>query len=78
MARGTSQTCSYRSQELYFQKFQKVKEAMRDFEDGQGLLYGEEPVHLDHDLVGLILATFEFLQRELGAAKEERQAAWDR
>ncbi len=78
MARGTSQACSYRSQELYFQKSQKVKEAMRDYEDGQGLLYQEAPVHLDRDLVGPLLATFVHLQRELRMAREEWQTAWDR
>ncbi len=50
---------------------------MRDYEDGQGLLYQEQPVHLDRDLVGPMLATFVHLQRELRAVREERQAAWD-
>ncbi len=77
MARGTSQACSYRSQELYFQQSQKLKEAMRDFEDAQGPLCQEQPVHLDSDLVGPMLATFVHLQRELRTAREERQAAWD-
>ena len=51
---------------------------MRDYEDGQGLLYQEQPVHLDRDLVGPMLATFVHLQRELRTARVERQAAWDR
>ncbi len=77
MARGTSQACSYRSQELYFQQSQKLKETMRDYEDAQGLLYQEQPVHLDSDLVGPMLATFVHLQRKLRTAREEKQAAWD-
>ncbi len=78
MARGTSQACSYRSQELYFQEFQKVKETLRNYEDGQILQYREGPVYLDHDLVGPILATFVHYQRELSTAREKRQMAWDR
>ncbi len=78
MARGTSQACSYHSQELYFQEFKKVKATLRKYEDGQGLQYHEKPVHLDRDLVGPILSTFVHHQRELSAAREERQTAWDR
>ena len=78
MARGTSQACSYRSQELYFQNFQVVKETIRGYEDAQGLQYHEKPVHLDRDLVGPILATFAHHQRELRVARDERQVAWDR
>ncbi len=77
MARGTSQACSYRSQELYFQVIQVVKETIRKYEEEQGLQYRENPVHLDRDLVGPILATFEHYQRELRTAREERQTAWD-
>ena len=50
---------------------------MRDYEDAQGLLYQEQPVHLDSDLIGPMLATFVHLQRELSTALEERQMAWD-
>ncbi len=55
-----------------------VKETLRKYEDAQGLQYNERPVHLDRNLVGLILATFAHQQRELSAARDERQAAWDR
>ncbi len=78
MARGTSQACSYRSQELYFQIIQVVKETIRKYEEEQGLQYHENPVHLDRDLVGPILATFAHHQRELRATRDERQTAWDR
>ncbi len=78
MARGTNQACSYRSQELYFQVIQVVKETIRKHEEEQGLQYHENPVHLDRDLVGLIIATFAHHQRELHAAREQRQTAWDR
>ncbi len=65
MVQGTSQACSYRSQELYFQIIQVVKETIRRYEEGQGLQYRENPVHLDRALVGLILATFDYHQKEL-------------
>ncbi len=55
MAQGTSQACSYRSQELYFQIIQVVKETIRRYEEEQGLRYHENPVHLDRALVELIL-----------------------
>ncbi len=47
MARGTSQGCSYRSQGLYFQVIQVVKETIKKYEEEQGLQYREDPVHLD-------------------------------
>ena len=78
MARGASQACSYRSQELYFQVIQVVKETIRKYEEEQELQYRENPVHLDRDLMGPILATFEHYQREPRAAREARQMAWDR
>ncbi len=78
VARGTSQACSYRSQESYFQNFQVVKEALRKYEDAQGLQYREKPVHLDRALVRPILATFAHYQRELSTVKEDRQTPWDR
>ncbi len=76
MARGTSQACSYRSQE--FQNIQVVKETIQRYEDAQGLQYHKKPVHMDCDLMGPILATFVHHQRELRVARDERQAAWDR
>ncbi len=77
MARGTSQACSYRSQESYFQNIQVVKETIQRYEDAQGLQYHERPVHLDRDLVGPITATFAHHQRELHVARDERQVVWD-
>ncbi len=58
MARGTSQACSHRSQELYFRMVQMLKETVKDYEDEQGIQYGENAVHLDRDLVGPVIATF--------------------
>ncbi len=58
LAQGTSQACSHRSQELYFRMIQMIKETVKDYEDEQGVQYGENAVHLDRDLVGTILATF--------------------
>ena len=78
LVRGTSQACSYRSQELYFQMIQVFKETIQDYEDEQGVQYGENAVHLDRDLVGTILATFVHLKRELQVARDSRQQAWDR
>ncbi len=72
VARGTSQACSYRSQELYFRTIQVVKGTIQRHKDEQGLQYHEKPVHLDHAIVGLILATFIHHQRELRAAKDAR------
>ena len=78
MARGTSQACSHRSQELYFRMIQTLKETIKAYEDEQGVQYGENAVHLDRDLVGPILATFVHLQRELQVTRDSRQQAWDR
>ncbi len=78
VARGTSQACSYRSQELYFQVIQVVKETIKKYKEEQGLQYRENSVHLDCDLVGPIIATFAHHQRELRAVRESRQTAWDR
>ncbi len=78
LARGTSQACSHRSQELYFRMIQTVKETIKGYEDEQGVQYCENTVHLDRDLVGTILATFVHLQRELQVARNSRQQAWDR
>ncbi len=77
MARGTSQACSYRSQELYFRMVQALKEAVKDYEDEQGVQYGENAVHLDRDLVGPVLATFAHLQREHRVTGDSRQLARD-
>ncbi len=52
VARGTSQACSYRSQESYFQTIQVVKETIQRYEDAQGLQYHEKPVHLDCTIMG--------------------------
>ncbi len=78
MAQGTSQGCSYCSQGLYFQVIQVVKETIKKYQEEQGLQYRENPVHLDCDLVGPIIATFAHHQRELCTARDERHAAWDR
>ncbi len=78
MARGTSQACSYRSQELYFRVIQVAKETIKNYEEEQGLQYQENHVHLDRDLVGPLIATFAHLQSELHAVRESRQMAWDR
>ena len=78
MARGTSQACSHRSQELYFRVIQVVKEAIKNYKDEQGLQYGENAVHLDRGLVGPLIATFARLQRELQVVREQQQVARDR
>ncbi len=78
VARGTSQACSYRNQELYFQVIQVVKETIKNYEEEQGLQYRENLVHLDRVLTGPIIATFAHHKRELRAVRESRQAAWDR
>ncbi len=51
-----------------------VKETIQRYEDEQGLQYCEKPVDLDSAIVGLIIATIAYLQRELHVAKEARQA----
>ncbi len=78
MARGSSQACSHRSQELYFRMIQVVKETIKNYEDEQGLQYGKNAINLDRDLVGPLITTFVHLQRELQVARESRQTAWDR
>ncbi len=78
VARGTSQACSYHSQESYFRIIQVVKETIQRYEDEQGLEYHEKPVHLDCAIVGPILATFVHHQRELRVAEDAWQAARDR
>ncbi len=78
MARGTSQACSHRSQELYFRVIQVFKETIKNYEDEQGHQYGENAVHLHRYLVGPLIATFVHLQRDLQVARESRQMAWDR
>ena len=55
-----------------------MKETVKDYEDQQGVQYGENAVHLDQDLVGPLIATFVHLQRELQVARDSRQLAWDR
>ena len=78
LARGTSQACSHRSQELYFRVIQVVKETIKNYEDEQGVQYGENAVHLDCALVGPLIVTFAHLQRELQVVRDSRQLAWDR
>ncbi len=78
VARGTSQACSYRSQDLYFQTIQVAKETIKNYEEEQGLQHQENHVHLDRDLVGPLIATFAHHQRELRVVREWRQTAWDR
>ncbi len=78
LVRGTSQACSHRSQELYFRGIQVVKEALKNYEDEQGLKYSKNAVHLDRALVGPLIATFAHLQREQQVVRESRQTAWDR
>ncbi len=77
LAEGTSQACSYRSQESYFRNIQAVKETIQRYEHEQGIQYREKPVHWDSAIVGPIIATVAYLQRALHAAKEGRQAARD-
>ncbi len=72
VARGTSQACSYRSQELYFQVIQVVKETIKKYEEEQGIQYHENRVHLDRALVGPIIATFAHHQRELRTVRESQ------
>ncbi len=78
MARGTSQACSYCSQELYFRIIQVAKETIKNYEEEQGLQHQENHVHLDRDLVGPLIATFAHFQKELQTVREQRQAARDR
>ncbi len=78
LVRGTSQACSYRSQELYFRMMQVFKETIQDYDDEQGVQYGENAVHLDRDIVGTLLAAFVHLQRELQIARDSQQQARDR
>ncbi len=78
MARGTSQACSHRSQELYFLMIQVFKETIKNYEDEQGIQYSENAINMDRDLVGPLIATFVHLQRELQVSRDSRQLAWDR
>ncbi len=55
-----------------------VKEAIKNYEDEQGLQYSENAVHLYRALVGPLIATFAHLQRELQVVRELRQMGWDR
>ncbi len=57
LAEGTSQACSYQSQESYFRNSQLFKEAMQRYENEQGLQYHDKPVHLDSEIAGLMIAT---------------------
>ncbi len=70
LVKGTSQACSYRSQESYFRHSQLFKETMQSYENEQGFLYHDRPVHLDSDIAGLIMATVAHLQWELREAKD--------
>ncbi len=78
IARGTSQACSYRSQEMYFGMMQTFKETMKGYENQQGIQYNENAVHMDREIVGPVLATFAHLQRKLQEASEAQQLARDR
>ncbi len=78
VAEGTSQACSYRSQELYFQHIQLIKEVIQRYEDAQGLQYHENAVHPDSELTGQVIATVVCLQWELQEAKDKRQEVNDR
>ncbi len=78
LPRGTSEDYSHCSQKLYFRVVQVLKETIKDYEDQQGIQYGENAVHLDRDLVGPLIATFAHLQRELQVARDSQQLAWDR
>ncbi len=78
LAEGTSQACSYRSQESYFRTIQLVKEAIQRYEDAQGLQYRENPVHLDSEIAGLIPVIVTHLQWELREAKDRWQDVSDR
>ena len=57
---------------------QVVKETIKNYEDEQGIQYGENAVHMDRDLVGPLIATFVHLQTELQVGRDSRQLAWDR
>ncbi len=57
---------------------QALKETVKDYEDKQGIQYGENAVHMDRDLVGPIIATFVHLQRELQVTRDSQQLVWDR
>ncbi len=54
LAEGTSQACSYRSQESYFRNIQVIKATIWRYEEEQGLQYREKPVHLDSAIMGPI------------------------
>ncbi len=75
-AKGTSQACSYQSQESYFKHSQLFKETAQSYENHQELI--NKPVHLDSEIAGSIIATVTQLQRELREAKHARQEAKDR
>ncbi len=55
-----------------------MTETIRRYEDAQKFQYHEKPIHLDRAIVGPILATFVYHQRELSAAKDAWQVAQDR
>ncbi len=57
---------------------QVVKETIKNYEDEQGIQYGENAVHLDRALVGPLIATFAHLQRELQVVRDSRQLVWYR
>ncbi len=57
---------------------QALKGSVKDYEDEQGVQYGENAVHMDRDLVGPVIATFAHLQRELQVTSASRQLARDR
>ncbi len=56
---------------------QVLKGTIKDYEDEQGIQYGENAIHLDRDLVGPLIATIVHLQRELQVTRDSRQEAWD-
>ncbi len=76
-AQGTSQACSYHSQEFYFRHSQWIKESVHDDEAEQGHQYRKGPVHVDSEIVGPIITTVTHLQWELQVAKDGQQTVND-
>ncbi len=77
LAKGTSQACSYQSQESYFRHSPWFKEAIHDYKAEQGHQYRDSPVHEGSEIVGSIIATVTHLQQELQESKNGQQAVND-
>ncbi len=77
LARGTSQACSYQSQESYCRHSQRFKESIHGYKAELGHQYHDGPVNVDGEVVGPIIGTVTHLQRELREAKAGEQAASD-